>query len=75
MTAPVLVENRTYDEIEIGESASLSRTITQDDIELFAAVSGAMPNAGMPSPASRPDAALSSLTASDTVSGRARTHR
>ncbi|MFO1075571.1 MAG: bifunctional enoyl-CoA hydratase/phosphate acetyltransferase [Geminicoccaceae bacterium] len=40
MTAPVLVENRTYDEIEIGESASLSRTITQDDIELFAAVSG-----------------------------------
>ena len=40
MNAPALVENRTYDEIEIGESASLSRTITKDDIELYAAVSG-----------------------------------
>lgn len=37
---PPLVENRTYDEIEIGESASFSRTVTLDDIELYAAVSG-----------------------------------
>ena len=35
-----LVENRTFDEIEIGESAALERAITRRDIELFAAVSG-----------------------------------
>lgn len=33
-------ENRTYDEIRIGESASLSRTITKQDIDLYGAVSG-----------------------------------
>lgn len=38
-TAPVL-ENRTYDEIAIGDSASLSRLITLQDIELFALISG-----------------------------------
>jgi phosphotransacetylase/acyl dehydratase len=35
-----VIENRTYDEIEVGESASLSRTVTRQDIELFAVVSG-----------------------------------
>jgi phosphate acetyltransferase len=35
-----LVENRTFDEIEIGESASFERTVTRRDIELYAAVSG-----------------------------------
>ena len=35
-----LVENRTFDEIELGESASFERTVTRRDIELFAAVSG-----------------------------------
>ena len=35
-----LVENRTFDEIEVGESASFERAITRRDIELFAAVSG-----------------------------------
>jgi phosphotransacetylase/acyl dehydratase len=35
-----MIENRTFDEIEIGEAASLSRTVTRDDIELFAVVSG-----------------------------------
>lgn len=35
-----MIENRTFDEIAIGESASLSRAITQRDIELFAIVSG-----------------------------------
>jgi phosphotransacetylase/acyl dehydratase len=35
-----VIENRTYDEIAVGEAASLSRTVTQQDIELFAVVSG-----------------------------------
>jgi phosphate acetyltransferase len=34
------IENRTFDEMQIGESASLVRTLTQADIELFAAMSG-----------------------------------
>lgn len=39
MTTPLL-ENRTFDEIAPGESASLVRVIGCDDITLFAAVSG-----------------------------------
>ena len=39
MTDPMLVD-RTFDEITIGESASLERTVTKQDIELYAAVSG-----------------------------------
>jgi phosphotransacetylase/acyl dehydratase len=35
-----LIENRTFDEIQIGESARLSRTLTRKDIELFAIMSG-----------------------------------
>jgi phosphotransacetylase/acyl dehydratase len=35
-----MVENRTFDEIELGDSADLVRTMTQDDIDLFAIVSG-----------------------------------
>ncbi len=38
MTA--MIENRTFDEIAIGDSASLSRTLTEQDIQLFAAVTG-----------------------------------
>lgn len=34
------IENRTYDEISIGDSASLTRSITEADIQLFAALSG-----------------------------------
>jgi len=34
------MENKTYDEIRIGDSASLMRTLTQEDLELFAAISG-----------------------------------
>jgi acyl dehydratase len=34
------IENRTIEELSIGDSASLSRTLTRDDIELFAIVSG-----------------------------------
>lgn len=35
-----LLENRCYDELAIGESASLTRTLVQQDIELFAILSG-----------------------------------
>lgn len=35
-----LIENHTFDEIRIGDSASLSRTLTRKDIELFAILSG-----------------------------------
>jgi len=35
-----IIENRTFDEIAIGESASLSRTLSKDDIALFAVMSG-----------------------------------
>jgi phosphotransacetylase/acyl dehydratase len=34
------IENRIFDEINIGDSASLKRTLTQKDIELFAIMSG-----------------------------------
>lgn len=35
-----LLCNRTFNEIEIGESASLARVVVQNDIDLFAAVAG-----------------------------------
>lgn len=35
-----MIENVTFDEIEVGHSASLSRTITRQDIDLFAIVTG-----------------------------------
>ena len=35
-----MIENRTYDEIEIGESASSEHRLTDRDIALFAAMSG-----------------------------------
>lgn len=34
------IENRTYDEIQVGDSASFSRTVREADIQLFAAFSG-----------------------------------
>jgi phosphotransacetylase len=34
------IENRTFDELAIGETASLARTFTESDIQLFANVSG-----------------------------------
>ncbi len=39
MTDPI-IENVTYAELSVGRSASLSRTLSRQDIELFAAVSG-----------------------------------
>jgi phosphate acetyltransferase len=35
-----VIENRTFDEIKVGDSISLSHTLTAKEIELFAAVSG-----------------------------------
>jgi phosphate acetyltransferase/phosphate butyryltransferase len=34
------IDNRTFEEIAIGDAATISRTLTRDDILLFAAVSG-----------------------------------
>ena len=34
------LENRTYDQMEVGDTASLERPVTENDIELFALVSG-----------------------------------
>jgi phosphate acetyltransferase/phosphate butyryltransferase len=34
------IENKTFDEIKIGDSASLSRTLKPEDIKLFAVMSG-----------------------------------
>src|SRR5690349_14402318 len=38
--ASTIIENRTFDEIAIGESASLTRALTRADIDLFAVMSG-----------------------------------
>jgi len=35
-----MIENRTFDEIALGDTASITRTLTQEDIDLFAVVSG-----------------------------------
>ena len=35
-----MIENHTFDELKIGDSASLKRTLTQKDIELFSIMSG-----------------------------------
>ncbi|MEC5385308.1 MaoC/PaaZ C-terminal domain-containing protein [Uliginosibacterium sp. H3] len=40
MQADTYIENRTFDEIRIGDSASLERLIRIEDVHLFAALSG-----------------------------------
>ena len=40
MSDDPMVENRTFAEIEVGQSAGLSRTLTKTELEGFAAVSG-----------------------------------
>ena len=40
MPDDLFIENRTFEELKIGESASLSHTVTQRDIDLFATVTG-----------------------------------
>jgi len=34
------IENRTFDEIEIGDTAEVQHTLTKRDIDLFAIMSG-----------------------------------
>jgi phosphate butyryltransferase len=36
----LMIENRTFDELQIGDTASLSHIVTQRDIDLFATVTG-----------------------------------
>ena len=36
------ITNKTYDEVKVGDSASLTRTLTKQDIQLFAIVTGDM---------------------------------
>src|SRR5579859_3469818 len=38
--ADSMLENRTFDEIAVGDRASLTKTIRREDIELFAVVTG-----------------------------------
>ncbi len=41
LTASIdLIENRTFSELKLGDSASISRTLTSKDIEIFAIMSG-----------------------------------
>jgi acyl dehydratase len=41
MVVPLhMIENRTFDEMKVGETASLVRTLSREDIELFAIMSG-----------------------------------
>jgi phosphate butyryltransferase len=40
MSSPEMIENRTFDEIAVGDSASITRILSERDIQLFALVSG-----------------------------------
>ncbi len=40
VSAPAPIENRTFDELSVGDSANLVRVLSKRDIELFAVVSG-----------------------------------
>ncbi len=40
MDTTSVIENRTFDEIQVGDSATLSSMIAKEDIELYAAISG-----------------------------------
>ncbi|MEG8220659.1 hypothetical protein sphantq_00577 [Sphingobium sp. AntQ-1] len=40
MAVPEMIENRTFDEIAVGDTASITRTLREEDIQLFALVSG-----------------------------------
>ena len=40
MSSLEMIENRTFDEIVVGETASVTRTLGEQDIQLFALVSG-----------------------------------
>lgn len=49
------IQNRTFDEIDVGESATLCRTLSWKDIELFAAMSGDVNPAHMDADFARSD--------------------
>ena len=38
LNEPDMIENVTFDELQIGQTARLVRTLSQDDIRAFAAV-------------------------------------
>ncbi|MHA3790636.1 bifunctional enoyl-CoA hydratase/phosphate acetyltransferase [Sphingomonas sp. YL-JM2C] len=40
MNDEAMIENRTFDEIQVGDTASVVRTLGEEDIQLFALVSG-----------------------------------
>jgi phosphate acetyltransferase len=40
MTPLIYIQNRTYDEIQVGDSATITRTLKPQDIQLFAIMSG-----------------------------------
>lgn len=40
MNTPLVIRNRIFDDIVVGESACMERTLTQQDLELFAVLSG-----------------------------------
>ena len=40
LASHAVIENQTFDEIALGDTASMVRTLTQDDVDLFAIVSG-----------------------------------
>ena len=40
ISAPNMIENHTFGEITVGDTAQLTRTLTVEDIQLFAAMSG-----------------------------------
>jgi len=39
-SAMTMIENQTFDELQVGDTASLTRTLSMEDIELFAVMSG-----------------------------------
>lgn len=49
------IENQTYAELKIGESASLMRTLTHRDIELYSAIAGKAPRMSLHHAAARVD--------------------
>jgi phosphate acetyltransferase len=57
-----MIENRTYDEIALGDSASIQRTINREDIQLFAIASGDMNPTHLDDDVAR-DCGLSAATA------------
>ena len=72
MKAPAaqpMIQNRTFDEIQVGDFAQLVRTLRPEDIHLFAAMSG---DVTRPTSISSTRAPASSARSSATACGAAR---